>query len=237
MEVLAVSDSHLFHGTEERERSLVSLLERERYDLLVLLGDMYDFWYEYRSVVPRYASLFTATVITLARRREVHYVSGNHDAWVGDFWKGNGVKVHRYGFQRTINGVRYLFTHGDYLFGSRKPGLIRAIFHSRWANLLFSLLHPDVGVLLASRLSKESRKREEEFDFSRIDRTVSEKGIDVLVSGHLHLPTVREIDGKVFACPGDWMEHFTYLKIKGRRIEIRDREGKVLLWREVEVPP
>ncbi len=231
-----VSDSHLFHNTEDRERSLVALLEGERYDLLVLLGDMYDFWYEYGSVVPKYASLFTATVITLARRKEVHYVSGNHDAWVGDFWRRNGVKVHRYGFQRTINGIRYLFTHGDYIFGGRRSGLVRAVFHSRWANFLFSLIHPDLGILLASKLSKESRKREEEFDFKRIDRTVSEKGIDVLVSGHLHLPTVREIGGRFFACPGDWMEHFTYLKIVGRTLELRDREGRVRARVEVARP-
>ncbi len=228
VEVLVVSDSHLFHGTEGRERTLVELLENEKYDLLVLLGDMYDFWYEYRSVVPKYAPVFTATVITLARKKEVHYVSGNHDAWIGDFWRKAGVYVHRYGFQRRLYGRNFLFTHGDYIFGSGRSGLVRAIFHSRWANFLFSMLHPDLGILIASRLSKESRKREEEFDFSRIDRIVSTKGIDVLVSGHLHMPIIREVKGRVFVCPGDWMENFTYLKIAGGRMEIRDREGKVI---------
>ncbi|NPA79485.1 MAG: UDP-2,3-diacylglucosamine diphosphatase [Thermotogae bacterium] len=228
MRVLVVSDSHLFFGTEDRERSLVALLRSEDYDVLILLGDMYDFWYEYRSVVPKYAQLFTATVINLAQTKRVHYVSGNHDAWIGDFWRSVGVKVHRFGFQRTLFGRRFLFTHGDYLFGSRKPGFVRAVFHSRWANFLFSLLHPDLGVWLATRLSHESRRMEERFNFSKIDRIVSQKSADVVVSGHLHIPILRRVSGKIFACPGDWMFNFTYLKVEDGRISVRRRDGSIL---------
>jgi len=215
---------------------LSDLLRREKYDVLVLLGDMYDFWYEYRTVIPKYAFLFTATVIMLARDKEVHYVSGNHDAWIGTFWRKAGVYVHRYGFQRNLGGRKILFTHGDYIFGSRRPGLIRALFHSGWANFLFSLLHPDLGIKLARSFSKESRRREEEFDFSNIDRIVSQKAVDVVISGHLHLPIIREVGKKLFVCPGDWLDNLSYALISDNAVEIKRLKDGIIMRKILKVP-
>ena len=207
---------------------MVELLRGERYDVLIMLGDMYDFWYEYGSVIPKYAPRFTATLIDLAQEVEVHYLSGNHDAWIGEFWEGVGVKVHRYVFQRKLWGKAFLFTHGDFIFGSRWSKVVRGVFHSRWANFMFSMLHPDVGVALARFLSRESREREDHFDMKRIEDVMDRRMSDVFVSGHIHIPVIRRIGEKVFACPGDWLKRFTYLKISQATLRLLNREGEVL---------
>lgn len=228
MRILCVSDAHLFINTQDRERGLIEVLRGEDYDEIVLLGDIYDFWFEYDGFIPSYAIKLTAEILRIAEEKRVHFLSGNHDAWVGKFWENFGVSVYRLGFERSLWGKRIFFTHGDYFFGGKFSGIIRRVFHSPISISLFKLLPVEKALKLAKLLSYESRKRKEEVDIGRIERVVLGLDYDVVVSGHLHKPIIRNFGGKVFICVGDWLENFTYLMIQDGRFTIKNREGKIL---------
>ncbi len=228
MKILCVSDAHLFEDTYEREKKLISLLEREEYDEVILLGDIYDFWFEYRYVIPSYALNLTLSILSIAREKPVHYISGNHDAWIGDFWRSKNVRVYRYGFERIIKDKVFFFTHGDLFFGGKTSSTIRKIFHNSLAIRMFKLLHPSAGIRMARLLSSESRKKNEHPDIDRIENVVSKHRADVFITGHLHVPIIKEFKRKIFACVGDWMENFTYLEILSSSLVLRKFDGLVL---------
>jgi Uncharacterized protein conserved in bacteria len=228
MRILCVSDAHLFTNTADREKTLVDVLRREEYDELILMGDIYDFWFEYSGFIPSYAIKLTSEIVRMADSKKVYFLSGNHDAWVGKFWEGLGVSVYRLGFEKLLWGKRVFFTHGDYFFGGKFSRTIRKIFHSPISISLFKLIPVEISLNLARFLSYESRKRNEEVDMRKIEDVVSRLDYEVVVSGHLHKPIIKDFNGKVFVCVGDWMENFTYLIIQDGKFSIMNREGKTL---------
>ena len=109
-----------------------------------LLGDIWDFWYEYRDVIPREAARVTAQILNLVDDGiEVYYIPGHHDIWLYSFWQEMGVKVLPQPQEVEIGGKRFLLGHGDGL-GGAKWGyrLMLRIFHSRVCQVLFNQLHP-----------------------------------------------------------------------------------------------
>jgi len=203
-------------------------LRDEDFDELILLGDIYDFWFEYRGFIPSYSIRFTSEVVNLSRKKVIHYVSGNHDAWIGDFWKGLGVNVYRYGFYKEIGRKRVFFTHGDYLLGNRSSRLMRKIFHNPLAVFLFKLIPVEVALALSGFLSYESRKRNEEPNLKIIEGVLAKEDADIIISGHLHIPFIKTVSGKAFICVGDWMENFTYLLIKDDEFILKNSSGEIL---------
>ncbi len=228
MKILCISDSHLYLNTYEREEKLLNLLRNEDFDELILLGDIYDFWFEYKGFIPSYSIRFTSEVVNLSSKKIIHYVSGNHDAWIGDFWKGLGVNVYRYGFYKEIGGKKVFFTHGDYLLGNRSSKLIRKIFHNPLAMFLFKLIPVEVALALSGFLSYESRKRNEEPNLKKIEDIMAREDADIIITGHLHIPLIKAFNGRVFICVGDWMEHFTYLLIRDGEFILKNNKGVIL---------
>ncbi len=234
--VYFVSDIHLGVGTAEKERvkqrRFVELTELVRRDggSLCIVGDLFDFWYEYRSVVPRgYHDILSALARLTDAGLQVSYLAGNHDFAIGDvFSRDLGVHVFPDEFTFTSDGRRFFVFHGDGL--AAKDGgyrLLKKLLRARWSQTLFRLLHPDLGFGLARRFSHSSRdytsgKFYGETDGMRVEaqRRISD-GADYVIMGHRHKPAHENIDGGVYVNLGDWLTHFSYAVFEHGDLSLR----------------
>ncbi len=232
--VLVVNDAHLGQDLEvpsrEREARLVSLLREKapEADLVVLLGDIFDFWFEYRRAIPRRFFPLLATLYHLARTTRVVFVEGNHDLWMEDFFPEElGIPVVREGVDLDLSGVRVRLVHGDLLDGLSLGGkTTRKVLGHPLLKTCFRWIHPDVGIALAHGVARLSRSRSdhEEVPEERLvegARRVLEEGYNLLVMGHLHQVLARKVGEGYVLVTGDWMRHFTYGWLEPDRFEVR----------------
>lgn len=232
--VLVVNDAHLGQDLDvpsrERERRLIALLEEkgEDADLVVLLGDIFDFWFEYRTVIPRRFFSLLSTLAHLARSTRVVFVEGNHDLWMEDFFPDVlGIPVARVGVNLEMGNVRARLVHGDLLDGLSLGGkTTRRLLGHPVLKACFRWIHPDVGIALAHAVARLSRSRSqnEEIPEDRLEegaRRVLEEGYHLLVMGHLHEVVARKVGEGFLLVTGDWMRHFTYGWLEPDRFEIR----------------
>jgi len=240
-EIYFISDVHLGSraqpGEREKEARLCAFLRaiRGRARALYIVGDFFDFWFEYRSVVPRVGgkALFELYNLT-SSGTPVVYLGGNHDFWLGSYLSEEvGIRIHAEPISVEHNGLRIFLAHGDEFFGDAGYRLLRRVLHHRFSTLLFRTLHPDLGALLARWASRASKKANAECDLSLFRehylKTAQEKfneGFDAVVFGHLHMPLLREREGKSVLVLGDWVRHFSYAMLKeGRFSMLRWEEG------------
>jgi len=197
---------------------------------VILLGDIFDFYFEYRSVVAsRYLDLFAALNRLRERGIPVHFLGGNHDHWVGDFFTRDlGIVVHRDEIFAEVQGRTVLLAHGDLVMPRdygykvlktviRNPAVIAV---SRW-------IHPDLLYGIARGVAHGSR---EYFNAPQERRARAVLGVawdrfftrgnDAFVMGHVHLPLHESRDGKELMIVGDWIEHFTYGRLAGGRLRL-----------------
>jgi UDP-2,3-diacylglucosamine hydrolase len=235
-----LSDCHLgLSGTaaeREREARVVRFLEAldPRTDSLVIVGDLFDFWFAYRCAIPRGGFAVLSVLHALKRQgMAVTFVGGNHDFWALPFLEGDlGLEVADGILARSIQGRRFFIAHGDGL-GSGDHGykLLKHVLRNPVAIALYRLLHPDLGIRLATWSSHASRESQT-IDPRLADRMFDEvaapafaAGHDVVVLGHLHLPTLREEGGKAMAILGDWVENYTYLRVEDGRLALERFKG------------
>ncbi len=225
MAIFFISDVHLGLGgkKEEREKEdrLLAFLAwaQPKAELLFIVGDLFDFWFEYRTVIPTgFHRTLTALQAFTDAGKPVHYLAGNHDYWMGDFFETElGMKVHFKPFEIMLHKKRVYLHHGDGLaehdLGYR---LIKPILRSRLNILLYRWLHPDIGVRLArgsSRTSREYTSNKHYGEESGMLRFAEERiraGADIVVMGHRHVPRLQEVAGGVYINLGDWISHQTY---------------------------
>ncbi len=239
MKTYIFSDSHfgsLWGGVEENEkvRRFLELTEKiGKVDRFILLGDIFDFWFEYRYVIPRVYFPILSRIAEMAKDREVYYVCGNHDLWVGDFFEDLGVKIVRDELRINFDDFKALFIHGDRIQKTDLGGqLTRFIMGNRVSRFLFSLVHPDLGFAMARFVSRMSRgrsmnKKIKEPVPSAVER-ILEKGVDLVVMGHIHLPFVKRVKDGLFVSLGDWMWHFTYGEIEGKVFRLMRYPDEIL---------
>ena len=159
-----VSDVHLgldVNDPAAREARFVSFLNSlpQQTDALYMLGDIWDFWYEYRDVVPKgYVRVFAALQSLMDRGVKVFFFPGNHDVWTYSYFESLGMKKLSQPALVEIDGSRFCLGHGDSL-GPVPPGsrLIHSVFHCRFLQKLFSTLHPWVAFRIATGWSLSSR--------------------------------------------------------------------------------
>jgi UDP-2,3-diacylglucosamine hydrolase len=236
-----ISDVHLGIGTVEEDRHRLGLLlallkdiRNERGDLYIV-GDLFDFWYEYRSVVPRgYHRLYQALEDLRLADCAVTYIAGNHDFAIGDFFSHDlDLTVVQNDFEFSGQGRRFYLFHGDGL--AMKDGGYRAlkrVLRSPLSQRLYRLLHPDLGFGLARRFSHGSRDYTSARDFGELDgmRVEAERriaaGVDIVVMGHRHVPRQLSIGSGVYINLGDWLSHFTYAVCRDGKISLHTmRQG------------
>jgi UDP-2,3-diacylglucosamine hydrolase len=237
-----VSDAHLgipdYKRSLERERLLIRLLDIAKTDAseIFLLGDIFDFWFEYKSVVPKgHVRLFGKIAEITDSGIPVHYFTGNHDMWIFDYFTQElGVIMHREPLERTFNDKLFYIAHGDGLgpgdFGYK---FLKKIFSSPVSRRLFAFLHPGLGTSLALFLSKRSRlangKKDEIFlgeDKERLitycKELVKIRPYNFFVFGHRHLPLDIEIsDDARYINIGEWVKTFSYAVFDGFDLELK----------------
>lgn len=227
---LFVSDAHFRTPQDapsaQREEMLIQLIQKEGLlQHLFLLGDIFDFWFEYRDVVPKgYVRLFAFLQELNAQGTQIHYFIGNHDMWVEDYFQELfGAKIYADPQLLLINGRRCFVGHGDGLGGKqRRYLLIKRIFRFRPNQVLYSMLHPKTAFSIARFCSHRSREshdestlqfqdeREHQVMFAR-DILLS-TDIDFFIFAHRHVPVRYDLTPKcLFFNVGDWLTHFTYL--------------------------
>jgi UDP-2,3-diacylglucosamine hydrolase len=187
---------------------------------LYIVGDLLDFWFEYRTVVPRRPFRLLAKLKELVENGcRVTYIAGNHDYWLGDFLRDEvGVDICPDVLDTAIGGKRFFISHGDGIATTGDLGyrVLKGILHSRIVSAVFRLIHPDLGIRGAGLLSRISRKRSSRNnndpspDLEAFVRSKAESGFDYVVLGHLHKPKLFEIGGTSCLVIGDWIDYFTY---------------------------
>ena len=160
-----VSDVHLglrVADPEGREARFVTFLrgiDPARTEALYLLGDIWDFWYEYRDVVPKgYVKVLSALTDLMEAGVKVYFFNGNHDIWTYRYFRELGMTILEQPYVTSIGGKKFCLGHGD-LLGNVKKGyrFMQGIFHSRFAQVLFSSLHPRIAFWLGNGWSRHSR--------------------------------------------------------------------------------
>lgn len=218
------SDFHLglAAGTDprEREQRVISWLDMIAADAesVWLLGDVFDFWWEYRKVIPKGFTRFLGRLANLTDNgTAVHIFTGNHDMWMkGYLAEECGVIVHYEPLVTEIGGRIFYLAHGEGL-GSRSAGgrMLFAIFRNRIARIIFSALHPRWGMAIGHSWSKSSRLAkhvslpflgEDKEDLIRHTRQIAAGGCRAVyyIYGHRHLPLTFDEKGRRMIILGDW---------------------------------
>ena len=196
--VYFVADVHLgldANDPKAREERFVQWLRSVRTPetkAVWLLGDIWDFWYEYRDLIPREAARVTAQIINLVDDGiEVYYIPGNHDIWLYSFWQNIGVKVLPQPQDLELDGQRFTVGHGDGL-GGAKFGyrLMLKIFHSRVCQVLFNQLHPWLAYRFGTDWSNNNRRKHGGYHFRGAEEPLYKfcvaKEKAVFIFGHFH---------------------------------------------------
>ena len=216
-----ISDVHLGAQPPAEEAAmearLLDLLERVGTDgeRLYILGDLYDFWYEYRHVIPSTGLRVLAAIQGLTERGiEVHYLTGNHDFAIGPFISDTlGCHIHREPLDVEWSGTRIHLHHGDGLAGNDIGyRVMTKIIRSRQAMWLWRLLHPGIGFAIADRVSGTSRHYTTGKDYGSGERAwshieaIAGRGYDYFIMGHTHMAEERRLEsGCTYLNLGSWL--------------------------------
>ncbi|MBK9412257.1 MAG: UDP-2,3-diacylglucosamine diphosphatase [Bacteroidetes bacterium] len=235
------SDFHLgvptYENSLEREHKIVKWLDSIKADAeeLYLLGDVFDFWFEYRTVVPRgYVRLLGKLAELSDSGIKIHYFTGNHDMWTFDYLeKELNVIIYRAPIEISYNGKAFYIGHGDGLGpGDHGYKFIKKVFASKVCQWLFARLHPNFGIGIANYFSKKSRiatgttdekflGEEKEWLVIYSKEILAKKHFDYLIFGHRHLPLDIKIDSSRYINLGDWIQYFTYGVFDGAEFELK----------------
>ncbi len=240
--IFFISDAHLgsrlVSNPREHEMKLVAWLDSVKNDAkaIYLLGDMFDFWFEYKTVVPKGHVRFLGKLAELVDAGiEIHFFIGNHDLWTFGYLENEiGLIVHREPCEITLNGKRFYLAHGDGLMTENERGfkIIRKIFHSRFCQELFRLLPPQIGQEFGFRWSKSNREiisgtenkflGEDKEHLVVFAKKYSEThSIDYFIFGHRHILLNLQLPNKSqVVILGDFISIFSYAVFDGENLNI-----------------
>ena len=239
------SDQHLGAPTAEasfpREQKFVAWLDTVKQDAeaIFLLGDLFDFWFEYKTVVPKG---FVRVLGKLAEIRDsgipIYFFVGNHDLWMHDYFeKELNIPVYHDNQTFTFNGKSFLIGHGD----GKGPGdkgykRMKKVFTHPVSKWVYRWLHPDLGVKLAQYLSVKNKLISGEADVKFLGednewlvqyckRKLQTQHYDYFVFGHRHLPmTINLNEQSTYINLGDWIGYFTYGVFDGAQMTLEKFE-------------
>lgn len=233
------SDNHLGAPNLEeslvREKKFVSWLDTIKKDAeaVFLVGDIFDFWFEYNEVVPKG---FTRTLGKLAEISDagipIHYFTGNHDMWLVDYFqKELNLTVHNKPKIFTINDKKFFVGHGDGLGpGDKSFKIMKKIFKNPFFNWCFRCVHPDLGIKLGKYLSNKNRLKssledlkfngnENEWLTKYCKEKLKNEHYDYFIFGHRHIPLEIELSpNSTYINLGDWITHFSYAVFDGHQV-------------------
>ncbi len=230
---LFICDAHLGTGENQAQREQVLIeflrgLAPERVSTLYILGDLFDFWFEYKSVVhSQHFRVLTELAQAVERGIEIHLIVGNHDFWAGDFLKNMiGMMIHYDPIEIDLDGLHVYMCHGDGLNPyDRGYTILKAIIRSRPVIWTVRKMHPEWILMFARWFSKFSRESTSIAGNLREDEGVRNfalkklhEAVDVVIAGHSHQPHDEEhsINGSIrrYYNVGDMQRHFSYLEYR-----------------------
>lgn len=239
------SDFHLgvptYEKSLEREKKVIRWLDSIKEDAaeLYLMGDVFDFWFEYKTVVPKGHVRLLGKLAELSDSGiKLHYFTGNHDMWTFDYLeKEINVTIYRSPIERNYSGKDFYIGHGDGLGpGDHGYKFIKTIFASKTCQWFFARLHPNFGIGIANYFSRKSRiatgttdevfrGEEKEWLVIYSKEILAKKYFDYLIFGHRHLPLDITINNKSrYINLGDWIQYFTYGVFDGKDFELKKFE-------------
>ena len=219
----------------DREKKVVCWLTAAASDAkeIYLLGDIFDFWWEYRKVVPKGFTRLLGTISSITDSGiPVHFFTGNHDLWSGNYFSEEcGMIMHREPYTTTFDGKRFHLAHGDGL-GTKNFGVnfLNAIFRNKILQKMYSVIHPSMGVGIGHKWSLNSRlgrgEKPEEFkgkeneDLVRYaKKLLAKEKIDYFIFGHRHLAMSIKLDPEIeILFLGDWISSCNYGQWDGEKL-------------------
>ncbi len=236
------SDVHLgipnYTDSLLREKLLVAWLDEIKADAqeIYLLGDLFDFWFEYKSVVPKgYIRLLGKLAELTDAGIKISLFTGNHDMWLFDYLPTElKINLFRKPIERTYNGKTFYLGHGDGLGpGDYKYKFIKKVFANKVCQWLFARLHPNFAFAIANYFSQSSRIAtgnaddkylgdEKEWLVVYCKEMLQNQHFDYFIFGHRHLPLDIQLNDKSrYINLGDWVRYFTYAVFDGDKIELK----------------
>ncbi len=229
--LVVVADAHLGAAAPAVTEGFLAFLARVPAlgDALLVNGDLFDFWFSYRHVVPREGFAVAAALAQLGRAGiRIAMVGGNHDRWGDDFWQRDaGLAFDRHRLRFGVGRRTVLAVHGDGLTETRRRArLLNRVLASPVAEAAYRLIHPDLAVGLVRRLAPhlgddplpapaildEAQRRQESWAQAEFAR---DPALDTIVMGHTHRAAARELaPGKLYLNPGAWFDGFRYAVLR-----------------------
>lgn len=221
-----------------REKRIVKFLDDIKSDAaqIFILGDLFDFWYEYKKVVPKGFVRILGKLAEIADRGiVVKFFVGNHDMWMSGYFEHElGVEVFHEPAAFEFNGKQFFIGHGDGLGpGDHRYKFIKKVFRNKFSQWLFGILHPGAGIGLANYMSRKSRAatgmtdetflgEDKEWLIIFSKEMLKKKHFDYFIFGHRHLPLEFKLkDNSYYVNLGDWIKYNSYAVFDGDRTTLK----------------
>jgi len=235
------SDFHLGAPTAElsraRELKIIDWLNHIEKDAkaIFLVGDLFDFWFEYKQVIPKGFVRLQGKIAALADRGiKIYFFLGNHDMWMKEYFtKELGVMMVSDELELKVNGNQFFIAHGDGLGpGDYGYKFIKKVFRNGLCQFLFSCLHPRMGISMAQYFSNKSRihtgtkdikytNKEDEWLYQYSKSKLAKDPIDYFIFGHRHLPMDLSVKKARYLNLGEWLNFSTYAEFDGSTLSLK----------------
>lgn len=240
--IFFASDQHFGAPTKEaskpREQKFLKWLDeiKDEAEAIFLLGDLFDFWFEYKRAVPKGFVRVLGKLAEFADEGiQIHFFVGNHDLWMSDYFETElGIPVYHKPKEFTFNNKTFLIGHGDGLGpGDKGYKRMKKVFTHPVSKWFYRWLHPDIGIKIASYLSVKNKliSGEEDIKFLGEDnewlvqycrRKLTQKHYDFFLFGHRHLPMeIMVSETSKYVNTGDWITHYTYAEFQGDELLLK----------------
>lgn len=240
--IFFASDFHLgvpdYKTSLEREKRIVRWLEKIRHEAhtIYLLGDIFDFWFEYRHAIPKGFIRLQGKLAELTDAGiPVVFFTGNHDMWMFDYFTRElSIPIFREPQSLQVGDHKFLIGHGDGLGpGDHTYKFLKKFFASKICQWLFARIHPNLGIGIASYWSRKSRisnlKREEKFEgeegeflWTYCNKVESRQHYDFYIFGHRHLPLELNIgNNSRYINLGEWVTFNSYAVYDGKEVVLK----------------
>ena len=258
-DIYFISDAHV--GSRDHEAEIIKEKNLAHFfnflatlsppPLLYILGDLFDFWFEYKYAIPSvYQKLLTRLVQLTEKGIEIRYVTGNHDFWIRDFFQKHlGIEVYHGAHIFETESKKFYLFHGDGVLSEDKGyRILKKIIQSPLTIKMYQWIHPDIGIPIARWASATSRDhygKDPEIE-KRDDRKyinyafeILENNYDYMLMGHTHRPLKVEKESKTYINLGDWIRNFTFGQFKENKLKLfqLDRENSKEDFRFKEIKP
>lgn len=237
-----ISDFHLgapdYKKSLVREKLIVKFLDQAQHDAahIFIVGDMFDFWYEYKTVVPKgYTRIMGKLAEITDSGIPVSFFVGNHDMWMHDYFKTElNIPVYYEPKEFAFNNKKFFIAHGDGLGpGDKGYKFIKRIFRNKLCQWLFGVLHPSLGMGIANYFSRKSRQatgsedkhflgEDKEWLILYSKQILQQQHFDYFIYGHRHLPYDFKLnEASRYINLGDWIIYNSYAVFDGKQLELK----------------